>query len=168
MRKWPESSPSLACFSILALGYCSASHRAALRICSRMTHSQRWYLGSQLQEDRLLAFCTSVGFQQDQKSDLSPQWTWLPSTHKPSLRTKSNKNFIWNCLEPVNLLPAPPIADMGQWTQSIAQGRMGRKVVTTTLSKSFPSQCSSFSPTKSEGFRKSHNTVESTLLTQHH
>lgn len=28
-------------FSALALGYCSASHRAALRACSRMTHSQR-------------------------------------------------------------------------------------------------------------------------------
>lgn len=37
-------------FSALAPGYRSAPLRTALRSCSRMTHSQRRELGSQLQE----------------------------------------------------------------------------------------------------------------------
>lgn len=98
--------PLHTCFFILALGfisrgYCSASHRAALKTCSKVTYSQKGYLGGQLQKDGVLAFCNKMGFQQDR----------LLSTHKPSLRNKFNKNLIWNCMEPVNLLQVLPIAE---------------------------------------------------------
>lgn len=161
-----KEQPLPFCLSVLAPGfisgvYCFVSHRAALRTCSGMTHSQKEYLRAQLQEDGGLA------------QPFAPEWGFsktssLISAHsgpgslllKASLRTKSNKNFIWNYLEPMNLLSVLLQQGYGQLTQNTAKGRTGRA---SPLLSSIQ-----VCPTKLEAFSQSQTTAETPLLTQDH